>query len=86
MRPCRASRAHPLPAWTRRTLRALLLVLLLVPALMGPPYRNLGRADETGNRYYRAYFTADFVWHSALASSSASSRCRRETPTWRRGR
>src|SRR5687767_465986 len=34
---------------------------------MGPPYANLGRSDETGNRYYRAYFTADFLWHSALA-------------------
>ena len=42
-------------------------MLVLVPVLMGPPYRNLGRADETGNRYYRAYFTADFLWHSALA-------------------
>ena len=47
--------------------RALLLVLLLVPALMGPPYANLGRTDAQGNRYYRAYFTADFLWHSALA-------------------
>ena len=56
-----------LPAWTRADTHALLLVLLLVPAVMGPPYRNLGRADETGTRYYRAYFTADFVWHSALA-------------------
>ena len=34
---------------------------------MGPPYANLGRADAEGNRYYRAYFTADFLWHSALA-------------------
>jgi hypothetical protein len=56
-----------LPAVTPADLRALLIVLLLVPAVMGPPYRNLGRADETGNRYYRAYFTADFLWHSALA-------------------
>ena len=46
---------------------ALLLVLVLVPVLMGPPYANLGRADAEGNRYYRAYFTADFLWHSALA-------------------
>ena len=23
--------------------------------------------DAAGNRYYRAYFTADFFWHSALA-------------------
>jgi hypothetical protein len=56
-----------LPEWRRADTKALLLVLLLVPILMVPPYRNLGRADETGNRYYRAYFTADFLWHSALA-------------------
>jgi hypothetical protein len=49
-------------------LRALALTLLLVPILMGPPYRNLGAADDTGTRYYRAYFTADFVWHTALAA------------------
>ena len=42
-------------------------MLVLVPVLMGPPYANLGRADAEGNRYYRAYFTADFLWHSALA-------------------
>ncbi len=49
------------------TRQRLLLVLVLVPVLMGPPYANLGRADAEGNRYYRAYFTADFLWHSALA-------------------
>lgn len=59
--------AISLPRWDAADTRALLLVLLLVPALMGPPYRNLGRADESGSRYYRAYFTADFVWHTALA-------------------
>lgn len=58
----------PMAAWTAADSRALLLVLLLVPALMTPPYANLGRADEQGNRYYRAYFTADFLWHAALAS------------------
>ena len=57
-----------MPAWTAPDTRALLLVMLLVPILMGPPYANLGRADAEGNRYYRAYFTADFLWHSALAS------------------
>jgi hypothetical protein len=59
--------AVEMPQWTGADSRALLIVLLLVPAVMGPPYRNLGRADESGTRYYRAYFTADFVWHSALA-------------------
>ena len=56
-----------LPAWSAPDSRALLLVLILVPVLMGPPYANLGRADAAGTRYYRAYFTADFLWHSALA-------------------
>jgi hypothetical protein len=55
------------PAWNSADVRALLLVLLLVPLLMGSTYRNLGRQDAQGNRYYRAYFTADFLWHSALA-------------------
>lgn len=60
----------PLPfrAWGARDTAALSLTLLLVPALMGAPYRNLGREDAEGRRYYRAYFTADFVWHAALAS------------------
>jgi hypothetical protein len=57
-----------LPAWTGADHRAIALTLLLVPALMGPPYRNLGAADEAGTRWYRAYFTADFVWHTALTS------------------
>jgi hypothetical protein len=56
------------PAWTSSDLRALFLVLLLVPVLMGITYRNVGRADAEGNKYYRAYFTADFLWHTALAS------------------
>ncbi|MGH9309511.1 MAG: hypothetical protein ACRD1U_09065 [Vicinamibacterales bacterium] len=53
--------------WSGADVRSLLLVLLLVPVLMGITYRNLGRYDAAGNRYYRAYFTADFFWHSALA-------------------
>ena len=57
----------PMDAWTTADARALLLVLLIVPVLVGPPYRNLGRADDAGYKYYRAYFTADFWWHSALA-------------------
>ena len=55
-------------AWTRSDLRALLFVALLAPVLMGATYRNVGRSDSDGTRYYRAYFTADFLWHSALAS------------------
>ena len=58
----------PLPAPTAGDARALALVLLLVPLVMGLPYRNLGAQDNTGTRQYRAYFTADFVWHTALAA------------------
>jgi hypothetical protein len=48
--------------------RALALILLLTTVVMWIPYRNLGRADSTGTRYYRAYFTADFFWHTALSA------------------
>jgi hypothetical protein len=55
-------------AWTRRDSAGLLAVLILVPLLMGLPYRHVGATDADGRRYYRAYFTADFVWHTALTS------------------
>jgi hypothetical protein len=55
-------------AWTRRDTTSLLLALLLVPALAGPPFARLGARDAEGNRYYRAYFTADFVWHMAVTA------------------
>jgi hypothetical protein len=57
-----------LPPWTARDTKALILVLLLVPAVFALPYRNLGARDDAGTRYYRAYFTADFVWHTALTA------------------
>jgi hypothetical protein len=57
-----------LPTWTSSASTALLLVLLLTLAVATPPFAHVGRADEQGNRYYRAYFTADFVWHTALTS------------------
>jgi hypothetical protein len=54
--------------WSRADASALCLILVLVPLLMGAPYANIGRRDANGTRYYRAYFTADFVWHTALAA------------------
>jgi len=57
-----------LPAWTAPDARALVLLLLLVPAVFVFPYKNLGAEDTQGNRYYRAYFTADFIWHTALTA------------------
>ena len=47
--------------------KALALTLFLAAAVIVVPYRNLGRADAAGTRFYRAYFTADFFWHTALA-------------------
>jgi hypothetical protein len=60
-----------LPAWTRRDTVALAAVLLLVPALMWKPFGNLGAVDANGDRQYRAYFIADFVWHMALTAELA---------------
>jgi hypothetical protein len=57
-----------LPAWDASAARTLVLLLLLVPAVFVLPYKNLGATDAEGNRYYRAYFTADFIWHTALTA------------------
>lgn len=61
----------PLPEWTKKNSAALLLVLHLVPLLVGAPFARAGEQDDQGTRYYRAYFTADFVWHMALANELA---------------
>jgi hypothetical protein len=57
-----------LPAWSPPEARTLVLLLLLVPAVFVFPYKNLGARDAEGNRFYRAYFTADFIWHMALTA------------------
>ena len=64
----RSRSPDPQPAVRLADVPALARVLLLVPALMGPPYRNIGIVDSAGTKHYRAYFTADFVWHTALAA------------------
>jgi hypothetical protein len=60
-----------LPPWTRSASAGLLIVLTLTLAVAAPPLSNVGRSDADGNRYYRAYFTADFVWHTALTAEVA---------------
>jgi hypothetical protein len=60
-----------LPAWSRRDAAALAAVLALTLAIAVPPFVRAGARDEHGNRYYRAYFTADFVWHEALTAEVA---------------
>lgn len=69
-------RAQPKPLvalspWTRRDTTALLLLLLMVPALVGRPFDKLGSRDGEGHRLYRAYFIADFFWHTALTAELA---------------
>ncbi|MBI2834018.1 MAG: hypothetical protein HYX76_06285, partial [Acidobacteria bacterium] len=58
----------PLTDWSRRDSAALFLLMLIAPAILALPYRNIGARDAEGNRYYRAYFTADFLWHTALTA------------------
>jgi hypothetical protein len=65
-----------LPLWTRRDAIAWLLVLHLVPALISLPFAHVGARDSDGNKQYRAYFIADFVWHMALTQEIA----RHDTP------
>ena len=60
-----------LPRWTTAHSIALMLVLLLVPALVARPFAKLGSVDRYGNHLYRAYFIADFVWHTALTAELA---------------
>ena len=60
-----------LPTWRRRDTTALLLVVLVVPLLVARPFSRIGEQDAEGNLRYRAYFTADFLWHVALTAELA---------------
>jgi hypothetical protein len=37
-----------------------------VPVVVARPFSQVGHLEADGSRRYRAYFTADFVWHMAL--------------------
>lgn len=58
----------PLAPWTGATSAGYLCVAAVTVALAAPPLANVGKRDRDGNLRYRAYFTADFVWHTALTS------------------
>ena len=45
-----------------------MLTLAMVPALVGTAFVKVGTTDGGGARHYRAYFTADVLWHSALTT------------------
>lgn len=69
---CRSGRPLVvLPPWTPAATRALLFTLLLVPVITGLPFARVGARDRAGRRSYRAYFTADYLWHVALTSELA---------------
>ena len=57
-----------LPHWSRRDTQALMAVWLLTLVIAVLPFSRAGETDAEGGRRYRAYFTADFVWHAALVS------------------
>jgi hypothetical protein len=61
----------PVPNWPGRATLPFVLLLSLVPVLVGVPYGRIGETDSDGGRRYRAYFTADFVWHEALTAELA---------------
>src|SRR4029077_7048369 len=69
-----------LPRWTRSHSVALMLLLLLVPALLTRPFARLGSVDRDGHHLYRAYFIADFVWHTALTAELAKEESRPRNP------
>jgi len=69
-----------LPRWTHSHSVALMLLLLLVPALVTRPFVKLGSVDRDGNHLYRAYFIADFVWHTALTAELAKEESRPRNP------
>lgn len=55
-----------LPAWTTHATRAFLAFMLLAAILIAIPFSRVGEQDDAGTRWYRAYFTADFVWHMSI--------------------
>jgi hypothetical protein len=54
----------------RRDARAICLVALLVPLVVGLPFYRVGSKVPDG-RAYRAYFTADYVWRMAVVAELA---------------
>lgn len=57
-----------LDPWRKPDTVAWALVLLLTILVAAPPLARIGVRDEQRHRFYRAYFTADFVWHMALTA------------------
>jgi hypothetical protein len=58
------------PAFDRRDVVAVAVVLLIVPAVTWAPYDHVRQPVADGEAY-RAYFTADFVWAMTVTSELA---------------
>ena len=58
------------PAFCRRDVAALFLLLLVIPLVVARPWARVGELTPDG-RAYRAYFTADFIWRMAVAAEVA---------------
>ncbi len=66
--PWRRAPLADLPSWGEPEIAGLAIDATLTLALSTPPFARVGATDRIGNHAYRAYFTADFVWHTALTS------------------
>jgi hypothetical protein len=60
-----------LPVWRRSASLGLIAVLLVTTFIVSVPYARIGERDAMEQSRYRAYFTADFVWHEALTAEIA---------------
>ncbi len=55
-------------SWERADTFAVSAVLALTLLVTVPPFARVGQREPDGTRLYRAYFTADFIWHMALTA------------------
>jgi hypothetical protein len=56
------------PVFGRGDVVAVLLLLVMVPAIVGRPFAHVAEPVEGGGRAYRAYFTADMIWRMAVVA------------------
>ncbi|HEY7502244.1 MAG TPA: hypothetical protein VH740_27235 [Vicinamibacterales bacterium] len=55
------------PPFTNADVVAILLLLVMVPAIVGRPFAHVAEPVD-GGRAYRAYFTADMIWRMAVVA------------------
>ncbi len=60
-----------LPRWSSRATLGGAASVLVTAAVVSVPYARIGERDAHDYLRYRAYFTADFLWHEALTAELA---------------